>query len=360
MIDLVNRTSLLETAEVIRRARFYIGIDSGPAHLANAVKTPGIVLLGRIGYFRQYTPFTGFYASHAPQVRLLRNLTGLVSEVPLDEVIAATRYLADILDAQDRQTPAVGKFAPAPDAVEIVDANYRRMVVESGFFDRAWYVTHYPEALHSGLDPLDYFITVGAELGHSPGQDFDPAWYNSQRPDLVVVTDPLKHYLHFGKGERLHPCPQAASTVAEPQPASEHMAATPAGWSSEPQAATLTTVTPGEDDSLPRIFAFYLPQFHPINENNYGHRPGFTEWDNVIKARPLFKGHFQPRIPGELGYYDLRSVEVMREQIRLANDHGIAGFCFYFYYFQGKKLLYTPIDNYLKSDIKAPFFFLLG
>jgi lipopolysaccharide biosynthesis protein len=72
----------------------------------------------------------------------------------------------------------------------------------------------------------------------------------------------------------------------------------------------------------------------------------------------LFKGHYQPRVPGELGYYDLRNVDVMREQVRLANDHGIAGFCFYYYYFHGKKLLYKPIENYIKSDIKAPFFFL--
>ncbi len=355
VIDLVNRTSLLETAEVIRRARFYIGIDSGPAHLANAVKTPGVILLGRLGYFRQYTPFTGFYAGRSPEVRLLRNLTGSVAELPLDEVVEAIRYLMHILDERDAQAKAHAEMAAAATPIASVDANYRRMVVESGFFDRAWYVTHHPESLQNGIDPLDYFITVGGQSGHSPGQGFDAAWYNSQRPDLVVVSDPLQHYLHFGRGEGLRPCPHAASTVVETQPTNEHMTATLASLWSQPQA---TTEASGENKSLPRIFAFYLPQFHPIAENNYGHRPGFTEWDNVIKARPLFKGHYQPRVPGELGYYDLRSVDVMREQIRLANDHGITGFCFYFYYFQGKKLLYKPIDNYIKSDIKAPFFFL--
>jgi ADP-heptose:LPS heptosyltransferase len=353
--DLVNRTSLLETAEVIRRARFYIGIDSGPAHLANAVETPGIILLGRIGYFRQYTPFTGFYASHSPKVRLLRNLTGVVAEIPLDEVVEATRYLVHVLDERDTQAEARAEITAAPTAIAHVDANYRRMVVESGVFDRAWYVTHHPEALHNGSDALDYFITVGAQSGHSPSHGFDAAWYNSQRPDLVIVTDPVQHYLLHGRGEGLRPCPHAVSTVAQTHPTTEDMAVTLASLASQPQAATDAS---GEEAELPRIFAFYLPQFHPIGENNYGHRPGFTEWDNVIKARPLFRGHYQPRVPGELGYYDLRSVEVMREQIRLANDHGIAGFCFYFYYFQGKRLLYKPIDHYVKSDIKAPFFFL--
>jgi lipopolysaccharide biosynthesis protein len=106
---------------------------------------------------------------------------------------------------------------------------------------------------------------------------------------------------------------------------------------------------------VPRTFAFYLPQFHPIPENDWAHGPGFSEWHNVIKARPLFRGHHQPRVPGELGFYDLRSEEVLREQMRLALEHGISGFCFYYYYFQGRKLLYKPLENFVKSDIDAPF-----
>ena len=125
-----------------------------------------------------------------------------------------------------------------------------------------------------------------------------------------------------------------------------------------PTAWSETTKIPREAEEIPRTFAFYLPQFHPIAENNWAHGMGFTEWHNVVNARPLFKGHYQPRIPGELGYYDLRAEETLHQQVNLALEYGLTGFCFYYYYFQGRKLLFNPIKNYVQSDLKAPFFFL--
>lgn len=353
VLDLRNRTTLLETAEVIRRARLFLGIDSGPAHFANAAKTPGVVLLGQHFFFRQYNPFTGFYGSGSPEVRLVRNLNGLVSELPVDDVAEATRYVLRILDEKKSRKPDTVSSAPKKEPAT-VNRDYRRMVENSGLFDKSWYVTHYPEALQNGLEPLDYYIAIGAKAGHSPSGAFNASWYNSQRPDLVVVTDPLEHYLHFGRNEGLLPYPgNAAIRIGDAPPPLEHVSATLKSVCVQERAEP-----PEQIKELPRLFAFFLPQFHPIAENNYGHRPGFTEWDNVIKSKPLFKGHYQPRTPGELGYYDLRSMDVLREQTRLANDHGIDGFCFYYYYFQGKKLLYKPIENYIRSDLKAPFLFL--
>lgn len=109
-----------------------------------------------------------------------------------------------------------------------------------------------------------------------------------------------------------------------------------------------------------RVIAFYLPQFHPIPENDKWWGKGFTEWTNVAKAKPLFKGHYQPRIPADLGFYDLRVPEVREQQAQMAQEAGIEGFCYWHYWFShDHKLLERPFQEVLSSG-KPDFPFCLG
>ena len=106
---------------------------------------------------------------------------------------------------------------------------------------------------------------------------------------------------------------------------------------------------PPTDEHLARLICFYLPQFHPTPENDAWWGKGFTEWTNVTKARPHFRGHYQPHLPADLGFYDLRLPEAREAQADLARQYGIHAFCYYHYWFHGWRMLPRPFQEVLDS-----------
>lgn len=111
--------------------------------------------------------------------------------------------------------------------------------------------------------------------------------------------------------------------------------------------------------SKARVIAFYLPQFYPTPENDEWWEPGFTEWTNVARAKPLFKGHYQPRIPRDLGFYDLRVPETREKQAQLAREAGIEGFCYWHYWFGNGKRLLSDVFREVVETGKPDFPFCL-
>jgi glycosyltransferase involved in cell wall biosynthesis len=282
----------------------------------------------------------------------------------------------------------------------------------NAYFDPSYYCSRVPEA--AGRDPLLHYIECGEAAGRRPVPFFDPVWYRATydvppgqlclahflrrrltgavspipefdsghylraNPDVAAAgMDPMEHYLVQGFREDRLPHPSfdlrrhRRSRLSQSNPLLDLLMAReqPGGAVTAGDIATevrrTTAPHPAFEEAAPlppgvtlraKLLAFYLPQFHPVPENDAWWGRGFTEWTNLQRALPRFAGHYQPRIPRDLGHYRLDQTDTLRRQVALAQGAGLYGFVYYFYWFNGRRLMDGPLDALLADpSIAFPF-----
>jgi glycosyltransferase involved in cell wall biosynthesis len=214
-------------------------------------------------------------------------------------------------------------------------------------FDSAYYLSTYADVAAAGMDAFAHFMERGFREDRCPSADFDTAFYRRRYLQHEPETNPLLDYqrrrgeigVYAKRPLRETTVPGEIAHFSRPGEAFEPWQPLPAGVGLKAW-----------------VLAYYLPQFHHIPENDAWWGRGFTEWTNLTRGAPRFAGHYQPRTPRDLGHYSLDDPGTMRRQIEMAKGSGLHGFVFYFYWFNGHRLLEAPLERFLADrSLDMPF-----
>ena len=207
-------------------------------------------------------------------------------------------------------------------------------------FDAAWYLDQYQDVAESGADPFEHFLAFGAQEERDPSPEFDIKFYLGRYKKYLKGQNPLLHYLaNIESGMFLPQRPEQEGLI----PTAIRRSTRPATFFEE--------FNPPPPHAIRKaiVLAYYLPQFHRVEENDAWWGKGFTDWTNLGRAMPRFVGHVQPRIPRDLGHYSLDDPETLKRQVEMAKGAGLSGFVFYYYWFNGHRLLEKPLEQFLTN-----------
>lgn len=214
-------------------------------------------------------------------------------------------------------------------------------------FDAQYYLQTYKDVAAANADPFEHYVFFGFREGRNPSAEFDTKFYVQRYFKGKTDRNPLLHYLEHRYEEGIFPRPPENEATI---PAEVKRFTRPSSHFEEFRPLPVSTKRRAQ------VLAFYLTQFHAFRENDKWWGRGFTEWTNIARGLPRFKDHYQPRVPRDLGFYSLDNLDTMRRQVELAKGAGVSGFVFYYYWFNKKRLLEKPLEQFLRGrDIDMPF-----